>query len=167
VIEKSGRTHAEPSLSQSRDLGVFAVNAAGPGLRRGHVIYSGVLAVAAVAAVVVSWFGHPSAGPAVSVVASGGGWRACGRARCHDGCRPGAHAGVRGSVAWGMRPGARPWRPAGVSRAGCGSGWPGSSCPGSWRVRRCRGGLGAGRSSGRSRRRARARPARTAGARTG
>ena len=37
----------------SPDLGVFAVNAAGPGLRRGHVvIYRGVLAVAAV---VVSW----------------------------------------------------------------------------------------------------------------
>src|SRR6266568_4873307 len=44
-----------PAVISSRDLGVFAVNAAGPGLRRGHVIYSGVLAVAAVAAVVVSW----------------------------------------------------------------------------------------------------------------
>ena len=33
--------------------GVFAVNAAAPGRRRGHVIYSGVSAVAAVATAVV------------------------------------------------------------------------------------------------------------------
>ena len=37
----------------SPNLGVFAVIAAGPGLRRGHVIYSGVSAVGAVAAVVI------------------------------------------------------------------------------------------------------------------
>src|SRR5215472_5963632 len=36
------------------DLGVFAVSAAGSGLRRGHVIYSGVFAVAAVRGAVAS-----------------------------------------------------------------------------------------------------------------
>src|SRR5262249_15607900 len=36
------------------DLGVFAVSAAGSGLRRGHVIYSGVFAVAAVWGAVAS-----------------------------------------------------------------------------------------------------------------
>jgi len=47
-----------PAVISSPHLGVFAVNAAGPGLRRGHVIYSGVFAVAAVAAVVVG--GEPA-----------------------------------------------------------------------------------------------------------
>src|SRR5262249_60573210 len=41
------------AVISSPDLGVFAVTAAGSGLRRGHVIYSGVFAVAAVAAAVV------------------------------------------------------------------------------------------------------------------
>ena len=56
---------------------------------------------------------------------------------------------------------------AGVSGTDRGSGWPGSRRAGSCRGRRCRGGSGAGRSSGRSRRRARARPARTAAVRAG
>ena len=49
-------THTVPPLVISSPfLGVFAVTAAGPGPRRGHVIYSGVLAAAAVTAVGVSW----------------------------------------------------------------------------------------------------------------
>ena len=79
---------------------------------------------------------------------------------------PDAHAGVRGGWVLGLGFGARrPGAGLGVSRAGRGSGWHGSGCPGSWRARRCRGVSGAGRSSGRSRRRGRARPGRTAGAR--
>jgi hypothetical protein len=42
------------AVISSPDLGVFAVTAAAPGLRRGHIICSGVLAVAAVTAVGVS-----------------------------------------------------------------------------------------------------------------
>ena len=41
------------AVISSPNLGVFAVTAAGPRLRRGHVIYSDVSAVAAVAAAVV------------------------------------------------------------------------------------------------------------------
>ena len=44
-------------------LGVFAVTAAGPGLRRGHVIYSGVFAVAAVTAAGVPCLVHSLACP--------------------------------------------------------------------------------------------------------
>ena len=43
------------SVISSPNWGVFAVTAAAPGPRRGHVIYSGVLAVAAVTAVGVFW----------------------------------------------------------------------------------------------------------------
>jgi hypothetical protein len=43
------------AVISSPDLDVFAVTAAGPGLRRGHGIYSGVFAVVAVRAAVVSW----------------------------------------------------------------------------------------------------------------
>ena len=53
---------AYPPLSQARFLGVFAVAAGGSGPRRGHVICSGVFAVAAVIAVAgFSWYG-PSFG---------------------------------------------------------------------------------------------------------
>jgi hypothetical protein len=54
----TGRTRvvlaARTAVISSPNLGVFAVTAAGPGLRRGHVICSGVIAVAAVAAAGVS-----------------------------------------------------------------------------------------------------------------
>ena len=43
-----------PAVISSPSWGVFAVTAGGLGLRRGHVIYRGVVAVAAVRAVVVS-----------------------------------------------------------------------------------------------------------------
>jgi hypothetical protein len=52
------------AVISSPDLGVFAVTAAGPGPRRGHVICSGVFAVAAVAAAGISCPGHPPACPA-------------------------------------------------------------------------------------------------------
>ena len=51
---------ARTRLISSLVLGVFAVTRQVPGLRRGHVIYSGVSAVAAVTAAVL---GHPSACP--------------------------------------------------------------------------------------------------------
>jgi hypothetical protein len=50
------------AVISSPDLGVFAVNAAGPGLRWGQVICSGVFAVAGVIAAGVSW-SCPSFGP--------------------------------------------------------------------------------------------------------
>jgi hypothetical protein len=51
------------AVISSPDLGVFAVTAAGPGSRRGHVICSGVLAVAAVAAAGISCPGPSAALP--------------------------------------------------------------------------------------------------------
>ena len=111
--------------------------------------------------------GSPAAGPGARIVNM-----ALSAASSRPGPpRGGLRAGCSRWCAWpglpGVAPGAQRWRPAGVSRAGRGSGWPGSGCPGSWPSRRRRGGRGAGRSSGRSRRRGRARPARTAGARPG
>jgi hypothetical protein len=56
--------------------GVFAVTAAGPGLRRGHVIYSGVFAVAAVTAAGVPCLVRSLACPASSAEASRAHWSA-------------------------------------------------------------------------------------------
>ena len=57
-----GADYVMTVIISSLNLGVFAVTAAAPGLRRGHVIYSGVLAVAAVVTAVVS-----GRGPSVSL----------------------------------------------------------------------------------------------------
>ncbi len=43
------------AVISSPNLGVLAVAAAGPGLRRGHVIYSGVFAVAGVPGAGIRW----------------------------------------------------------------------------------------------------------------
>jgi hypothetical protein len=56
--------------------GVFAVTAAGPGLRRGHVIYSGVFAVAAVTAAGVPCLVRSLACPASSAEAPRAHWSA-------------------------------------------------------------------------------------------
>lgn len=56
---RSGRTRTLPLVISSPILGVFAVAAAGPEPRRGHVICSGVFAVAAVTAAGVLLPGSP------------------------------------------------------------------------------------------------------------
>ena len=53
VVNQATAAARVTAVISSPFLGAFAVTAAGPGLRRGHVIYSGVSAVAAVAAAVV------------------------------------------------------------------------------------------------------------------
>ena len=64
--EDSLITARSPAVISSPNWGVFAVTAAGPGLRRGHVIYSGVFAVAAVTAAAVPCLVHSLACPAGS-----------------------------------------------------------------------------------------------------
>jgi hypothetical protein len=56
LLPAKGRRGARvTAVISSPFLGVFSVIAAGPGLRRGRVICSGVLAVAAVTAAGLSW----------------------------------------------------------------------------------------------------------------
>ena len=129
------RAHV-PAVISSLDLGVFAVTAAGPGLRRGHVICSDVFAVTAVAAAGVSTSGPlrlAGRGPlGVSRLAGGQLPSAPGRCQAGDGSGRAGRPSVPGDGCRPRRPDP-PW--AGALRWPEGTAAAGSCVEASWPVR--------------------------------